>query len=104
MLYFGREIRALQKSAAKRKMRLLVGMSDDITEGSWRYVDATAFVPQQADVFRWHNFEPSGGTAENCVFISWAWGRMHDKSCGFSSFYGICEIRTMTRCSSKRGV
>ncbi|XP_045569535.1 C-type lectin domain family 4 member E-like, partial [Salmo salar] len=65
-----------------------VGLTDSVTEGTWKWVDDTPLTTQY-----WNSGEPNGGVAENCVyFYSWSsdTGAWWDYDCSYQ-YRWICE-------------
>ncbi|XP_029599507.1 CD209 antigen-like protein C [Salmo trutta] len=65
-----------------------IGLTDSVTEGTWKWVDDTPLTTQY-----WNSGEPNGGGAENCVyFYSWTsdTGAWWDYDCSYK-YRWICE-------------
>ncbi|XP_031670682.1 C-type lectin domain family 4 member E-like isoform X2 [Oncorhynchus kisutch] len=65
-----------------------IGLTDSVTEGTWKWVDGTPLTTKY-----WNSKEPNGGRAENCVyFYSWSsdTGAWWDYDCSYK-YRWICE-------------
>ncbi|XP_029599500.1 C-type lectin domain family 4 member M [Salmo trutta] len=71
-----------------RKSYVWIGLTDSVTEGTWKWVDDTPLTTKY-----WNSGEPNGGRAENCVyFYSWSSdkGEWWDYDCSYK-YRWICE-------------
>ncbi|XP_029599503.1 C-type lectin domain family 4 member E-like isoform X1 [Salmo trutta] len=71
-----------------RKNYVWIGLTDSVTEGTWKWVDDTPLTTKY-----WNSGEPNGGRAENCVyFYSWSSdkGEWWDYDCSYK-YRWICE-------------
>ncbi|XP_070998620.1 C-type lectin domain family 4 member M-like [Oncorhynchus clarkii lewisi] len=71
-----------------RKNYVWIGLTDSVSEGTWKWVDDTPLTTKY-----WNSGEPNGGGAENCVyFYSWSsdTGEWWDYYC-YYKFRWICE-------------
>ncbi|XP_045569536.1 CD209 antigen-like protein E [Salmo salar] len=65
-----------------------IGLTDSVTEGTWKWVDDTPLTTKY-----WDSGEPNGGVADNCVyFYSWTSdkGEWWDYYCSYK-YRWICE-------------
>lgn len=71
---------------------LWIGANDIDTEGSWKWIDGTAVLPE---AMHWSPGEPNDhGTGEDCalIHIAGSW-RANDAPCSHSSYvHGLCEV------------
>ncbi|XP_071264055.1 CD209 antigen-like protein C isoform X2 [Salvelinus alpinus] len=66
-----------------------IGLTDSVTEGTWKWVDGTALTTRY-----WGSGQPNGDVGENCALFSHSssdQGKWHDYPCS-TNHYGICEI------------
>uniref|UniRef100_A0A674A5X8 C-type lectin domain-containing protein n=1 Tax=Salmo trutta TaxID=8032 RepID=A0A674A5X8_SALTR len=73
-----------------RKSYVWIGLTDSVTEGTWKWVDDT---PLTTKYWNTGHGEPNGGGAENCVyFYSWTSdkGEWWDYDCSYK-YKWICE-------------
>ncbi|XP_038841117.1 CD209 antigen-like protein C [Salvelinus namaycush] len=71
-----------------RKDYVWIGLTDSVTEGTWKWVDDTRLTTKY-----WYSGEPNGGVAEDCVyFYSWSsdTGAWWDYYC-YYKYRWICE-------------
>jgi len=93
------EIQALQKSVVNDFKRVWVGLTDEITEGRWVFLDGKSFDEGAVNVFNWQSERPNVDTSENCANIFYGDNMMYDYDCDWTGFYGLCEIRTNPSCN-----
>jgi len=92
------EIRALLKSAANERKLVWVGLTDEITEGRWKYLDGHG-EENSGTVFSWYSGQPNDGTSANCAYVYYGNNQMYDGDCSWTGRYGICEIITSPSCN-----
>eukprot|EP00063_Salmo_salar_P090435 XP_014065270.1 PREDICTED: CD209 antigen-like protein C isoform X3 [Salmo salar] len=71
-----------------RKNYVWIGLTDSVSEGTWKWVDDTPLTTKY-----WNSGDPNGGRAENCVyFYSWTSdkGEWWDYDCSYK-YRWICE-------------
>ncbi|XP_045567427.1 C-type lectin domain family 4 member D isoform X2 [Salmo salar] len=67
-----------------------IGLTDTVTEGTWKWVDGNPLTTPKS----WGSGQPNGGGVENCVLLTHSLsdqGTWHDYPCSYNSSW-ICEI------------
>ena len=75
-----------------------VGLTDEMREGQWKYLDGRLYDAASSNVFGWRSGQPNDGTKGNCVGIISIDNMMYDTRCYYVAC-GICEIKTNPSCN-----